>query len=185
MYKACISIDDRDIVRKQTLLQFNLEFKIYKNSKPLGLINHSENVLNVLNDFIKSKEDELLFIEDDLIVSNRFNTILGKCVHSNFDIITLYAPKSLVRKELRNKEGLLKVKRSGFFGSQCLLLKKDFVSHLLKVWNNQYYFDQNIESLCKNRKIPIYTYLPNPINHKGLKSTWSRYGNGHKSCNFK
>lgn len=179
MYNACISIKERSNVLKKTIAQFDFEFNVYINSLPLGLENHTRNVLNVLNDFLLSKEDKLLFIEDDIIISPRFNNVLNICYKSNYDFITLYSTKTILPK-IRNN-GFCKIKRSSFFGSQGLVFNRKVAKIILKQWDNRLFFDINIQRISVNNDISIYTYLPNPVDHLDLKSTWSKYGKKHKS----
>lgn len=184
IFKALITIRGREAYVQKVTEKFNHDVSIYCNDLPLGLHNHRLNTLNVLKDFIRSNSKMLLFLEDDIVCTDRFNWDNLDKNYSDYEIFTFYTPRSLILPQDRNKYGITKVIRSNFFGSQCLLISRSFVLRLFQKYNENLYFDTNIQRYCVANKINIYTILPNPVEHLDLPSSWSDRGKPHKSIWF-
>jgi len=183
-YKALITIRGREVYAQKVAEKLGKDVAIYCNDLPLGLGNHTHNTFNALTDFVRSNAKTLLFLEDDIIFADRFNWDNLDKNYGNYEIFTFYTPRSLILPQDRNKYGIIKVIRSNFFGSQCLLMSRSFVLKLFSRLDKNLYLDTNIQRYCVTNDIDIYTILPNPVEHLDLPSSWSCKGRPHKSIWF-
>jgi len=112
-------------------------------------------------------------------------------MRADHDVITFYlagysfypaAIKRALKADDNYEPGLYRIiSRKRYFGSQALLLKREFALRLLSEWNNGP-LDRQV-----GMTDDMWAYVPNPVQHYGarFKSTWSSRGQPHYSRSYR
>jgi hypothetical protein len=152
---------------------------------------HRCNAINAINSGIHSGVRHVLYLEDDIEFASWFTSALKEAAASDSDVVTFYNPgRSFYPASIRRcidanqpiHRGMYRLSgKSGFFGSQALLLSKEFAERVLTGWTSGN-FDRRVAEIAGD----IMLYAPNPVQHYGacLRSTWSPYGRSHRSITY-
>jgi len=190
-----VSISERESVCRSTLSRLSrhgitpVVFTV--DDVPLGMENCRINQQTALRYGAEQETDFVLFLEDDLEFCSFFRTALSQAIEQDRDVITFYLagysfyPASL-KRALRSGGAYLPgvyriTNHRRYFGSQALLLKIEFIEHLLIRWD-----DGPLDTRLPLFTDDIWAYIPNPVQHYGsrLKSTWSPHGKSHYSRSY-
>lgn len=192
-----ISIPQRDQVRQRTLMQLRplgFEARVFMHPElPLGPRNHYAAAVDALRFGLASGRPYVLFLEDDLDISRRFPAAVAESVQAGAPVVTFYCagyrfyPAELKRALKQGRPyapGLYPVAwRCLYFGSQALLLSREFVVQVLDGWRKGY-LDNRIARIAP---ASMRLYAPNPVQHYGacLPSTWGVFlAWSHSSASF-
>ena len=192
-----ISIPQREQVRLRTLEQLQplgFDARVFvRPDLPLGSRNHHAVVVEALNFGLASGCAHILFLEDDLDFSAKLPTAFTTCARSGAPVVTLYcagyrfyppALKRALKRDQPYKSGLYRVMhRRIFYGSQALVMTREFVEWVLRGWRRGY-LDTRIARIAP---ASMMLYAPNPVQHYGacLKSTWGFFRWYHDSQSFR
>lgn len=192
--KICVvmaSIQGREEMRAATLAQLALDVQVFvRPDIPLGTANCHAVQCDALEHALVTGRPFVLFVEDDLLISSLFPAALAVSVAAALPVITFYCagkqfyPAALQRAVVANERiepGLYRVcNRRRFFGSQALLMRRDFVEAILWDWDAGP-LDLRVAELSPDT---FSAYVPNPVQHLAPPSAWSRRGKPHHSRSF-
>lgn len=156
-------------------------YVIYKNNLPLGFDNLKLNWLNFLNDFNHSVFKYAIFLEDDIIISDRFFNGIKQCELSCFDLISLcLVSNSFYKIRSKFNNGVYSINnKKNYYGSIGLFFNKKTCRSLLKNFeliNPKFHFDKLLGLLSYQNEYTFGYITPNIINHKKERCTWRKNG---------
>lgn len=169
---------------------------VYRSSLPLGLDNLRCSQRLMLSDAINTGA-ALLHVEDDVIISvSRLRRALLKSLSREYSerIFTFYLPgKRFYPRRVERMIGQAMVETTfrivgaqQYWGSQCVLIPSKLipsklVSKALSIATNRQVsqLDMVIRDVA-----PIWSVIPNPVQHRDLTPSWSPRGHRHQSISY-
>lgn len=146
---------------------------VFKNDNPPGFLNLKENWINVLESFLISKKEYLLFLEDDIEVSFDFGSKLREIVEMKLDIITLITCRNYFYKKGKSN-GVFEINsKSRYFMSQGLIISREVASFILNDTNfkhNELHFDV----VFRDIPFKMHYITPNIVQHLDEKCMWRK-----------
>jgi GR25 family glycosyltransferase involved in LPS biosynthesis len=145
--------------------------KIFKNNLPLGFENLKMNWINILEAFLKSNKDYLLFLEDDAEITSKFIDKYNSFEIPNNSIITLFTHK-LIHYKRYGEKGLFELKnRTKFTCSVGLIINKKIAIYILETTNFRT-DKRHLDILIRKLPFEFYYYSPNIIQHNSNRCLW-------------
>lgn len=144
----------------------------------------------VLKFYLQTDIDYLLFLEDDLIFSDR----IPPAEIWKHDLLSLYLPNkrfypARIFRDFKIFCIFEIINRKAYFGSQAILLSREAAKRLLKRWH--IFFGKSYSTypyldrmLSEFDEFPFMSVSPNFIQHRSPKPVWSSYGKPHKSISY-
>jgi hypothetical protein len=187
------TVDGREHVLKHTEAAVTRVISrptVYKSPLPVGIANVRDNQRRIMCDAV-TVSATLLYVEDDVAINvELMRRALRRFLHADFAdrICTFYLPgMSFYPKRVRAMLGsemtettFRIVNSSRFWGSQAVLVPQQLVQRVLKVARDERKnFDMAIRRIA-----PIWSYLPNPVQHLDEPPKWSPYGHRHHSVSY-
>jgi hypothetical protein len=164
---------------------------VYRSEKPCGLENLRDNQHRMLADALGSRA-ALLHVEDDVIISaQRLRRALLRFLCHDFSdrVCTFYLPGArFYPRRIASMLGTRLLETSfkivnarHYWGSQAILIPSALVQKTITIATSRQIsqLDMVVRDVA-----PIWSFVPNPVQHRDEPPTWSHRGHRHQSVSY-
>lgn len=144
-------------------------------------LNGHQNFTRVLQQFVKSDYDKLLYLQDDLEVSTKFFTTVDYYVRTYSDkyrIFSFYTPYHEVEHAYKKKEKFWNYPARCFYGILSVVINKEdaksFLAYMDSVNFRDKIFDISFQEWMVQKEITVCACVPNIVQHTGIVSAISK-----------